>query len=157
MPLQLGEAGGVVGSVSSPATAASSVSCDHEALAAGQPPPPPRLRLALRYWLRWNVLSAAMSHATFRAEELVLGEVCARWCLLDAGCPGEAAELARPRSAAARTLAAAPLHARAGHHQARGARWQLSWEDLDRVDAAAAAAAWALAEELGYDPAHTPR
>jgi hypothetical protein len=123
--------------------------------------PEERTRLALHYWVKWNLLADRWATRTFSVEGVTVGEISHFWCAHCAAartcaCPEAAAALAvtyRNMSTAAhapnvahQSGAGERVRARKGH----GRRAPLAWEELVRVDANMTRVAMQLARQYGY-------
>ena len=117
-----------------------------------------RLRLALHYWVKWNLLADRWAAHAFAVEAVSFADLAARWC---AHCDARRSCACPPhvRSALAANATAAGggggggggggdrVRARRGHGRRKAT---LTWEALREVDAEMAAVAWELAREYGY-------
>ena len=107
-----------------------------------------RLRLALHYWVKWNLLADRWSTHSFAVETLSADNLMQRWCSHCAAkrtcsCPDVASELAA-RSGS--NLTDVRVRARKGH----GKRAALDWATLSSVDPNMTLVAKRLAAEYGY-------
>ena len=109
-----------------------------------------RLRLALHYWVKWNLLADQWANYKFKVENFTIQDITRKWCSYceDKG-TCECSPLA-PQVSSNLTLEGA--RPRKGHDpKKRIDKESLDWEDIRKVDPPMADVARALAEEYGYD------
>ena len=110
-----------------------------------------RLKLALHYWVKWNLLGDRWVTHSFAVENLTIVNVAGRWC---AHC--DAAKTCRCPEAARRVVRNATeekVRARRGHGRKP---LTLTWATLERVDRKMAAVAKTMAVWYGYALDHPP-
>lgn len=118
---------------------------------------PARLKLALHYWVTWNLLADRWATATFAVESVDAAELAQRWCAHCASartcrCPSAAEHLVRS-NATARSERVRP---RRGHGaSARRKKVPLTWAALAAVDPSMTRVAQLLAREYGYSEVGT--
>ena len=110
-----------------------------------------RLRLALHYWVKWNLLADRWAMHGFQVETVTALDIVSRWCghCSTAGtchCPASA-ELVLLKSKNA-TLTRDRVKARKGHGKAKGA--PLTWDTLASIDPNMTRVAQLLAAQYGY-------
>lgn len=123
-----------------------------------------RLRLALHYWVKWNLLGDRWATHIFRIEDVTVSDVTRRWCSHCArvgtcACPQSARSVAESVA----TAAAGPkgkggkgaggadsgkVRARRGHGRKKTS---LTWEVLESIDKDVAAVAMLMARQYGYN------
>lgn len=117
-----------------------------------------RVRLALHYWVKWNLLADRWATHTFAVETLTSTDIMARWCAYceRAGtcrCPPAATSLAAQSPAVSMNVTTARqrdrVRARRGHGKRKGA--PLTWTALSLVDANMTRVAIQLALDYGYE------
>jgi hypothetical protein len=109
-----------------------------------------RLRLALHYWVEWNLLADRWAVHRFAVETTSVADIAQQWCSHCARaqtcrCPA-AAELLLPN--ANQTIRHERVRARRGHGKRRGA--PLTWAVLAALDSNMTRVAQLLAREYGY-------
>ena len=119
-----------------------------------------RIRLALHYWVKWNLLADRWAAHTFAVETVTAYDLLYRWCAYctrtgTCACPPVAAEqsIHRNQSAAPRGVPPCGVRvcARKGHGSgARRPKPKLMWSELDRIDPNMTQVARRLALEYGY-------
>ena len=106
-----------------------------------------RIRLALHYWVKWNLLGDRWATRTFAVENVTIAEVAHHWCshcrtAQTCSCPSSAqAALGNFTGQGER------VRARKGHGRKK---LVLTWETLQRVDPNITAVAQHLASSYGY-------
>lgn len=124
-----------------------------------------RRRLALHYWVKWNLLADRWAAHSFAVETVTAADLLGRWCAHCTApracqCPATAAQLlatlARNESNGSGSGGASAdandrVRARKGHGaSARRPRPPLSWADLESLDPNMTMVAQRLALEYGY-------
>ena len=110
-----------------------------------------RLRLALHYWVKWNLLADRWAIQTFQVESVTANDIVARWCAhcASAGtcrCP-PSAELVLLKSQSNKTESER-VRARKGHGKGKGL--PLAWADLAAIDPNMTQVAQMMATQYGY-------
>ncbi len=110
-----------------------------------------RLRLALHYWVKWNLLADRWAARTFAIETLSVADVAQRWC---DHCARADSTCACPLSARAvignaTAMRREHVRARRGHGKRRSS---LDWPELEAVDFNMTLVARQLAKDYGYPP-----
>jgi len=106
-----------------------------------------RLRLALHYWVKWNLLADRWATRAFQIENLTLGSLATGWCAHcerahTCRCPPRAEAAARNRS-----IGDATVHARRGRARRRA---RITWHELEAADRGMAQVAARMAAAYGY-------
>ncbi|KAL1496587.1 hypothetical protein AB1Y20_014192 [Prymnesium parvum] len=119
--------------------------------------PRARLRLALHYWVKWNLLADKWAAASFRVEALTFGRLAAVWCeycARAASCVPAAARVCGAQGGDAERVVG---EARTGHNSTAN---PVTWGELLQVEPGMAIIARLLAEDYGYtypaDPLLSP-
>ena len=109
-----------------------------------------RLRLALHYWVKWNLLGDRWANRKFQVENMSVDEIVQAWCAhckqtRSCTCPQSAELLARNSSTGnSSTRRVRPTK---GHGRKRAA---ITWEMLSSIDPAMTRVAQAMTLEYGY-------
>lgn len=123
--------------------------------------PAARLRLALHYWVKWNLLADRWAVRTFAVETVTAQSLMQAWCShcnerRTCQCPPAAAQLAVPGLGQSGNSTSAQqttdrVRARKGHGaNARRQKTPLTWAALDAIDKNMSAVARIMAREYGY-------
>jgi len=122
--------------------------------------PDARRRLALHYWVKWNLLADLWASHTFQVETMTATDLMQRWCThcsppRTCQCPAAAAAaqlLARNASNQSERV-----RARKGHGaNAKRTRTPITWAQLEAIDKNMTLIAQQLALEYGY-ALHPPK
>ena len=108
-----------------------------------------RLRLALHYWVKWNLLGDRWATHTFQIENVTIADVTHRWCdhcarLGTCTCPQAAQKTAKASPGAG----AERVRARRGHGRKKAT---LTWDTLIAIDSDMARVAILMAQQYGYN------
>ena len=115
--------------------------------------PEARLRLALHYWVKWNLLADLWATHRFSVEKLNAADLLLRWCehcirARTCRCPPSAEIALRNENGNQTNASSEKVRARRGHGKKRGK--PLTWTDLAVVDSNMTMIAKRLAEDYGY-------
>jgi len=110
-----------------------------------------RLRLALHYWVKWNLLGDRWATHSFSVETTTAGDILTHWCSYcqksqTCQCPPSA--IAALQSNQTDRSRGERVRARKGHGKVKGA--PLRWNTLSAIDANMTRVARLLATEYGY-------
>ena len=113
---------------------------------------PSRLRLALHYWVKWNLLADRWASHSFAVESVTAANILQRWCahcdrVQTCRCP-PSAEAALRSNQTGTGGRGERVRARRGHGKAKGL--PLKWQVLDAVDHNMSRVGKQLALEYGY-------
>ena len=109
-----------------------------------------RLRLALHYWVKWNLLGDRWATYTFRIENVTVADITHRWCyhcaqLGTCQCPQTAQSVAGLASGGP---GSEKVRARRGHGRKKS---PLTWDTLIAIDSDMARVAALMAQQYGYN------
>jgi len=108
-----------------------------------------RLRLALHYWVKWNLLGDRWATRSFQVETMNVGEIASVWCThcekaKTCVCPRTAKAVVLNTSS---TSASARVRPTKGHGHRRAS---ITWEQLLSIDPGMTRVALAMTLEYGY-------
>jgi len=108
-----------------------------------------RLRLALHYWVKWNLLGDRWATHTFQIENVTVADITHRWCehcarLGTCKCPQAAQNTANAGPGAGTEK----VRARRGHGRKKAS---LTWDTLIAIDSDMARVAILMAQQYGYN------
>lgn len=114
---------------------------------------PHRLKLALHYWVKWNLLADKWATHTFPVESFTMGELAGEWCGYCAR--SNTCKCSPAASAALANRTVERVRPRKGHDPRKLLRkTKFEWAHLEAVDPGMARVARLMAEAYGYDVAN---